>query len=254
VSANDPQRLFEYLLRVADNALISGQQLAAWVGHGPELEEEMAMANFALDYIGQARMLYSYAGEVEGRGRGEDDLAFLRDGIDFRNVLLVEQPNGDFAQTIARQFLYDAWYLPLLEALADSSDRRLAEIAGCAAREVRYHLRHERLWVLRLGDGTGESRRRMQAAVDLLFPYAHELFAADDIDEWAAATGLGPRPDTLRPAWENTVHAALAEATLKRPESGWAARGGKQGRHTEHLGYLLAEMQFLQRAYPSAKW
>jgi ring-1,2-phenylacetyl-CoA epoxidase subunit PaaC len=245
---------FEYLLRLADNALVSGQQLAAWVGHGPELEEEMAMANFALDYIGQARMLYSHAGEVEGKGRGEDDLAFLRDGIDFRNVLLVEQPNGDYAQTIARQFLYDSWYLPLLEALAYSNDRRLAEIAGCAVREIRYHLHHGRLWLLRLGDGTEESHRRMQAAVDLLFPYAHELFAADAIDEWAAETGLGPHPESLRPAWESSVNAVLEEATLKRPASGWAARGGKQGRHTEHLGYLLADMQFLQRAYPASRW
>lgn len=254
MSTNDNPRLFEYLLRLADNALICGQQLAAWVGHGPELEEEMAMGNFALDYIGQARMLYAFAGEIEGKGRGEDDLAFLRDGMDFRNMLLVEQPNGDFAQTIARQFLYDAWYLPLLEALANSSEQRLAEIAGCAAREIRYHLRHERLWVLRLGDGTAESRRRMQAAIDLLFPYTHELFAADELDDWAAAAGIGPHPDTLRPAWESTVHAALAEATLKQPEPGWAACGGKHGRHTEHLGYLLAEMQFLQRAYPAAKW
>jgi ring-1,2-phenylacetyl-CoA epoxidase subunit PaaC len=245
---------FEYLLRLADNALVSGQRLSAWVGHGPELEEEMAMANFALDYIGQARLLYSYAGEIEGKGRSEDNLAFLRDGMDFRNVLLVEQPNGDFAQTIVRQFLYESWYLPLLEALAHSTDERLVEIAGCAAREIRYHLHHARLWLLRLGDGTEESHRRMQRAVDLLYPYAHELFEADAIDEWAAETGLGPHPESMRPAWEHSVNAALEEATLKLPAAGWTAKGGKQGRHTEYLGYLLAEMQFLQRAYPGATW
>ncbi|MBI2995044.1 MAG: phenylacetate-CoA oxygenase subunit PaaC [Gammaproteobacteria bacterium] len=250
----DRERLSEYLLRLADNALISGQQLAAWVGHGPELEEEMAMANFALDYIGQARMLYTYAGEVEGKGRSEDELAFLRDGMDFRNVLLVEQPNGDFAQTIARQFLYESWYLPLLEALAISTDRRLAEIAACAVREIRYHLRHARMWLVRLGDGTDESRQRMQTAIDLLWPCTGELFAADAIDEWAAETGLGPHPGSLRPAWDAKVGAAIEEATLKRPVSDWVARGGRRGRHTEHLGYLLAEMQFLQRAYLAANW
>jgi ring-1,2-phenylacetyl-CoA epoxidase subunit PaaC len=245
---------FEYLLRLADNALVSGQRLGEWVTKAPELEEEMALANFALDYVGQARMLFSYAAEVEGKGRDEDQLAFLRDQIDFRNILLVEQPNGDFGQTIARQFLFLSAYQFLLDALTRSSDQRLAEIAARAVKEVRYQLRHTRQWLIRLGDGTDESQRRMQAGIDGLWRYTGEMFAGDEIDAWAVQEGVGPDPASLHAAWLEYVQAALAEANLTMPADEWMDGGGKRGRHSEHLGYLLAEMQYLQRAYPGAKW
>ena len=248
------KKLFAYLIRLADNALILGQQLGDWVGKSPELEEDLAMANFALDYVGQARMLYSLAAEIEGEGSTEDDLAFLRDGIDFHNVLLVEQPNGDFAMTIARQFYFDSFYQLQLEALEKSSEPRLAEIAIKANKEIQYHLKHTRLWLLRLGDGTDESHRRMQTAMDELWRYSGEMFNADDLDEWAAKSGIGPNPGDLQDSWNDHLSAALAEATLSMPDAEWMASGGKQGRHSEHLGFLLADMQFLQRAYPGASW
>ena len=250
----DKQQLFAYLLRLADNAVILGQQLGDWIGKGPDLEEEMAMANFALDYIGQARLFYGLAGEIEGDGRSEDDLAFLRDGMDFHNVLLVEQPNGDFATTIARQFYFESFYLLQLSALETSSEPRLAEIAVKAGKEIQYHLRHARLWLMRLGDGTEESHNRMQSAIDELWRYTGEMFNADEIDLWAADSGTGPNPAELHDNWSTNVSVALAEATLSRPDAEWMASGGKQGRHSEHLGYLLADMQFLQRAYPGATW
>lgn len=247
-------RQFEYLCRLGDNALILGQRLGEWIGHGPELEEEMAMGNFALDYIGQARLFLSYAGEIEGQGRDEDQLAFLRDGIDFRNVLLLEQPNGDFGQAIARQFLYESFYVLQLDALTASSDNRIAGIAARAIKEVRYHLRHATQWMLRLGDGTEESHRRMQASINDLWRFTGELFVGDAVDQWAVDNSIGPDPASLKPAWDEQVSAVLSEATLQRPDDDWMHTGGKQGRHTEHLGYLLAEMQFLQRAYPGARW
>lgn len=250
----DGDNLFAYLLRLGDNALIFGQQLGAWVGKGPELEEEMAMANFALDYIGQARMFYGLAASVEGKNRSEDDLAFLRDGMDFHNVLLAEQPNGDFAMTIARQFFFESFYQFQLKGLTESSEPRLAEIAVKAEKEIRYHLRHARQWLVRLGDGTDESHRRMQKAIDELWRFTGELFEVDSIDEWAEATGLSPPPSEFHDAWSRVVSEALEEATLSKPDREWMASGGRQGKHTEHLGYLLAEMQFLQRAYPGATW
>ena len=252
--SDDKAMLYAYLLRLGDNSAIFGQQLGAWVGKGPELEEEMAMANFALDYIGQARMYYSLAAEVEGNGRTEDDLAFLRDGIDFHNVLLAEQPNGDFAMTIARQFYFESYYQYQLAELARSDEPRLAEIAVKAEKEIRYHLRHARQWLVRLGDGTDESHRRMQHAIDELWRYTGELFCADDVEKWANENGIGPDPATLKDAWLEVVAAALNEATLEKPHDEWMASGGKSGRHTEHLGYLLADMQFLQRTYPGATW
>lgn len=247
-------QLFHYVLRLGDNALILGQQLGALTGSAPELEEEMASANFGLDYIGQARLFLSLAGEIEDKGRSEDDLAFLRDSIDFENVLLVERPNGDFAMTIARQFLFASFYSLLLERLSASSNPRIQEIAAKAVKEVRYHLKHSRQWLLRLGDGTDESHERMQAAIDELWRFTGELFAADELDAAANAAGVGPDPAQLKPAWDDFVGQALAEATMQRPEDAWMADGGKQGRHTEHHGYLLADMQFLQRAYPGASW
>jgi ring-1,2-phenylacetyl-CoA epoxidase subunit PaaC len=250
----DDKKLFAYLIRLADNALILAQQLGDWVGKGPELEEEIAMANFALDYVGQARMLYSLAAEIEGEGRTEDDLAFLRDGIDFHNVLLVEQPNGDFATTIARQFYFESFYQLQLAALENSSEPRLAQIAVKANKEIQYHLKHTRLWLMRLGDGTDESHRRMQTAIDDLWRYSGEMFNADDLDVWAAESGIGPNPADLRENWNDYLSAAIAEATLTMPDAEWMASGGKQGVHSEHLGFLLADMQFLQRAYPGASW
>lgn len=250
----DKDSLFVYLLRLADNSLVLGQQLGAWVGKGPELEEEMALANFALDYIGQARMFYSLAAEVEGKGRSEDDLAFLRDGMDFHNILLVEQPNGDFATTIARHFYFESFYQFQLAALTRSSEPRLAEIAVKAEKENHYHLHHARQWLLRLGDGTDESHQRMQFAIDELWRFTGEMFAADGIDRWAAKSGIGADPAELHDEWSEFLTSALAEATLVKPDQEWMASGGKQGKHTEHLGYLLAEMQFLQRAYPAATW
>ncbi len=250
----DKAALYEYLVRLGDNALITGQRLGEWVAHGPELEEEMAMANLALDYIGQARVFLSYAAQVEARGQSEDDLAFLRDGIDFKNVLLTEQPNGDFAQTIARQFLYESFYQLQLTQLCKSTDPRIAEIAARVVKENTYHLRHMRNWVLRLGDGTAESHKRIQRSFDQLWRFTGELFVADEIDHWASENGIGPDPATLLAPWNEYVDAVLTETTLVRPEDGWMDGGGRQGRHTEHLGYLLADMQFLQRAYPGASW
>jgi ring-1,2-phenylacetyl-CoA epoxidase subunit PaaC len=254
IVSKDKDELFAYLIRLGDNALILGQQLGKLVAHGPELEEEMATANFALDYIGQARMFYSLASEVEGKGRGEDDLAFLRDGMDFHNLLLAEQPNGDFAQTIARQFYFEGFYQFQLAALEESSEPRIAEIAVRVAREIAYHLRHTRQWLVRLGDGTDESQRRMQRSVDDLWRFTGEMFRADEIDDWAASNGVGPDPATLQADWTSYVDAALQEATLKKPDDEWMASGGKQGTHSEHLGYLLAEMQHLPRTHPGASW
>ena len=245
---------FEYVLRLADNALVCGQRLGEWVTKAPELEEEMALANFALDYVGQARMLFSYAADIECMGRDEDQLAYLRDQIDFRNILLVEQPNGDFGNTIARQFLFLSAYQVLLEALTQSSDTRIAEIAARAVKEVRYQLRHTRQWLVRLGDGTEESQRRMQAGIDNLWRYTGEMFVGDEIDQWAVQERVGPDPASLQTAWNDYVQEALDEAQLHMPQDVWMDSGGRRGRHSEHLGYLLAEMQYLQRVYPGAKW
>ncbi|MGX7705692.1 1,2-phenylacetyl-CoA epoxidase subunit PaaC [Methylobacterium sp. Gmos1] len=252
----DPARaaLFEFLTRMGDNALVLGHRLSEWCGHGPVLEEDIGTANVALDLIGQARFWLGLAGEIEGRGRSADDLAFLRDVWDFRNVLLVEMPNGDFGRTIMRQFLFDAWHVAMLRDLTGSSEARVAEIAAKAVKEVHYHLEKSADLVIRLGDGTGESHRRMQGALDLLWPYAGELFLGDAMDEVVAAAGIAPDPASLRSAWDATVLPVLAEATLAVPNGSFAQKGGRRGIHTEHLGRMLAEMQFLQRAYPGATW
>ncbi|MEV4761011.1 1,2-phenylacetyl-CoA epoxidase subunit PaaC [Micromonospora chokoriensis] len=237
---------FDFTLALADDALIAAQRLAEWTTRAPEMEEDIALANIALDQLGAARLLLSYAGELEGAGRDEDALAYLRDDREFRNALLVELPNGDFAVTMAKLFFLAAYQLPLYTALVDCADERLAAIGAKARKESAYHLDHGALWVKRLGDGTEESHRRMQAAVDQVWPYTHELFVADP----AAPVD----PATVRPAFDETVGAVLAEATLTRPESGWAPGGGRTGVHTEHLAYLLAEMQVLHRAHPGATW
>ncbi len=251
---SDKQPLFEYLLRLGDNSLILGHRLSEWCGHGPELEEDIALTNIALDLIGQARMLLSYAGEVEGEGRSEDDLAYLRDGLEYRNVLLVEQPNQDYAFTIARQFFFDAFNYELYARLTESQEEQLAAIAAKALKEVRYHRRHSAEWLIRLGDGTELSHEKMQTAVNALWMYTGELFEMDAVDEAVVRAGIGADLEAIRPAWDRHVSAVLEEATVARPETGWMQSGGKTGRHSEHLGYILADMQFLQRAYPGATW
>ena len=245
---------FDFLLRLGDSALILAQRLSEWVGKGPVLEEDIALANVGLDLIGQARLWLAYAGEVEGAGRDEDALAFRRDAHQFRNALLCEQPNGNYADTTARQFLFDHWHVLLLRGLERSSDARVAGIAAKAAKEVVYHVERSTDWVIRLGDGTDVSHARMQAAIDALWPYAGELFAADAVDDAMAQDGVAPDLASLAAPWRAAVEAALKEATLTVPADGWTQRGGRQGRHTEHLGHLLTEMQFLQRAYPDARW
>jgi len=251
---NAQDALVEYLLRLGDNALILGHRLSEWCGHSPALEEDLALSNVALDLIGQTQLWLGLAGEVEGRGRDADKLAYLRDARDFRNVLLVEQPNGDFAATMARQFYFDAWHYLLLRGLTGSMDPRIAEIAAKGLKEVTYHLERSRDWVLRLGDGTEESHRRMQTAVDDLWMYTGELFETDEVDQVMMREGLGADLATLHEPWLGLVRATAEEATLILPQPGWAQRGGKRGIHSEHLGYILADLQFLQRAYPNATW
>ena len=248
------EALLRYVLRLGDNALILGQRLIERVAGDPELEEELANANFALDYIGQARMFYTLAGELEGKGRGEDDFAFLRDSQEFRNLLLIEQPNGHFGDSIVRQFLFDAFYLLQLEALAACRSERLAEIAARAEKEVRYHLRHVSNWLVRLGDGTDESHARVQASLDNLWRYTDEMFAGDAIDDCITADFAGPRLADIANAWCSKVEALIAEATLEIPADAAMLSGGREGKHSEHLGFLIAEMQHLQRAHPGASW
>ena len=251
---NTQQALLAYVLRLGDNALILSQRMVELVAAYPELEEELANANFALDYIGQARMFYAYAGELEGKGRVEDDFAFLRVENEFRNYLLIEQPIGHFGDSIAKLVLFDAFYLLLLEALTRCSDKRITEIAARAEKEIRYHLRHNTQWLIRLGDGTDESHARAQASLDNIWPYTGEMFAADDVDQVVADCFDGPDLDEIYDKWQENIGNILDQATLTKPEDAWMATGGKQGRHSEHLGYLIAEMQYLQRTYPGASW
>jgi ring-1,2-phenylacetyl-CoA epoxidase subunit PaaC len=248
------EALFQYLLRLGDTSLILGQRLGEWVGHAPALEEDLGLANVALDLIGQARLLLSYAGAIEGCGRDEDALAFLRDAPVFANLTLVEQPNGDFGATIVRQCLLDAWQLELYESLTHSSDARLAAIAAKAVKETRYHFRFSSGWLVRLGDGTDESHRRVQAALDDLWRFTGELFAADEVDELLAREGVAPKLGELGPRWSARIDEVLREATLVRPQDTPYPWHGKRGIHTEHLGHMLGEMQHLQRTYPGAQW
>lgn len=243
-----------YVLRLADTSLVLGQRLGEWVGHLPALEEDLGLANISLDLVGQARLLLTYAAELEGRGRTEDDLAMSRDQSDFLNFALVEQPNGDFGRTLVRQFLVDAFQLELYEALQRSKDLRLAEVAAKALKETRYHFRYSAGWLVRLGDGTEESHRRVQAALTELWRFTQEFFAADEVDDEMARVGVAPALSELAPRWSLRVDELLREATLKRPADVPYTWHGKRGDHTEHLGYLLAEMQFLHRAYPGATW
>lgn len=258
----DDRQLFDYLLRLGDSPLILAQRLGEWLGKGPIVEEDIALTNVGLDLLGQARLWLGYAGEVEARfrdaGRNEDQLAFLRDAGDFRSLLIVELPNGNYADTIARQFLFDAWHSLALRALMQSADERVGQIAAEGANEVAYHVERSGDWVTRLGDGTDESHAKMQAAIDNLWMYTGEMFVPDATDLALLDAGVAADIRALEAPWRQRVDAVLAEATLTvpaiTPVQRGAVRGGKQGVHTEHLGHLLAEMQFLQRAYPDAQW
>jgi ring-1,2-phenylacetyl-CoA epoxidase subunit PaaC len=243
-----------YVLRLADTNLVLAQRLGEWVGHAPALEEDLGLANLSLDLLGQARLLLAHAGEIEGRGRGEDALAYLREETEYLNLTLVEQPNGDFGDTIVRQFLFDAWQFELYEKLAQSKDEKLAAIAVKGSREVAYHLRYSGGWLMRLGDGTAESHDRVAASLSRLWPFTNELFDGDDVDRAVAAAGIGPAPEAVRDGWSRRVDEVLAAAKLARPAEAKFGWYGKQGRHSEHLGYLLAEMQSLHRAHPGAIW
>jgi ring-1,2-phenylacetyl-CoA epoxidase subunit PaaC len=244
----------QYLLRIGDTALIHAQRLAQWCGHAPVLEEDVALANMALDLLGQARAVLAHAGAIDGRGQDEDQLAFLRDERDFRNVTLVELPRGDFALTVLRNAIMATFFKLLWQRLGESSDSELAAIAGKAVKEARYHQQHAADWVVRLGDGTEESNRRMERAMADLWPYTAELFASDDVDELAHAAGIGPRWGELQQGWREEMAAILEAAGLREPAMRPFLSTGKRGIHSEHLGYVLAEMQYLQRSYPGGVW
>lgn len=246
--------LFEYLVRLGDDSLILGHRLSEWCGHGPILEEDIAMTNIALDHVGQTSSLLKYAGEVEGKGRTEDDLAFLRFEREYRNVLLVEQPNEDFGVTMMRQFLFDAYRKPLYEQLTNSSDAQLAAIAEKSLKETKYHLKHSAEWVIRLGDGTEESHNRVQDALNNLWRYTDELFFVNEVDAELLEKGVIFSVEELKKSWLEMVSTVLERATLTIPNNGWQHDGGRKGLHSEHLGYILTELQYMQRAYPGMEW
>ncbi|MGE0768024.1 MAG: 1,2-phenylacetyl-CoA epoxidase subunit PaaC [Hyphomicrobiaceae bacterium] len=250
---NDPL-IASFSLALADDALVLGHRLSQWSSRGPTLEEDIALSNLALDLIGQARLFYAVAGEAEGKGRSEDDLAYFRDAHAFRNILMVELPNGDFAHTMVRQLLYSAFVHPYFAALSTSSQRGLADIAAKAVKEMAYHVRHSAEWVIRLGDGTDESRNRTIAAVGTLWPYVEELFETDPAERHLIEADLAPRREMLRRPWTEVIDRTLAEAGLERPQSsGTRHTGGRAGRHV-HLEELLSDMQSLARAHPGATW
>ena len=251
---SDRPPLFDYLLRLGDDSLILGQRLTEWCGHAPALEIDLSLANLGLDLIGQATLLLNLAGEIEAKGRDGDRLAFHRDVLQFRNCLLVEQPNGDFAQTMARQFLFSTFQLALLERLAGSSEPRLAEIAAKAVKEVRYHAELAADWVVRLGDGTDESRSRMIEGLDWCWRFVEELFEMDAVETALAAQGVAVDKSALRAGFDARVEAVLAQAALPSPTYPRGIKGGRVGHHSEHLGHLLAQMQYLPRTYPDAVW
>lgn len=250
----EPPALVPYLLRLGDDRLVLGHRLSEWCGHAPILEEDIALANMALDLIGQATLFLKLAGEIEGAGRTEDALAYFRDAIDYRNALVAELPNDDFAFTIVRQFLFSMFALLQSEALERSANETIAGIAAKAVKELRYHVRHCAEWVVTLGDGSDESHRRAQRALDDLWRYTGELFVADAVDAEAADAGIGVDPSMLHAAWAAQVEPIIARATLTIPAVGYMQRGGREGRHTEHLGHLLAEMQIVARSHPGAAW
>jgi ring-1,2-phenylacetyl-CoA epoxidase subunit PaaC len=243
-----------YTMRRADDALILGHRLSEWCGHAPMLEEDMALANMGLDLLGQARELYSYADRVEGKGNDEDTFAYLRDVRQYRNLLLVEQPNGDFARTMVRQFFYAVFADLYWRAMMKSQDATLAAIAAKSEKESAYHVRHSSEWIVRLGDGTEESHARAQTAIDDLWGFTGEMFETDDAERALIDAGIAVDPATLRPPWLETVSEIVSQATLTLPKSGWMQQGGRSGRHSEHLGHLLSELQSMQRTFPGATW
>jgi ring-1,2-phenylacetyl-CoA epoxidase subunit PaaC len=251
-ASSDPRAA--WLMRLGDATLILGHRLSEWLSRAPTLEEDIALANLSLDLFGQTRAFYTRAAELEGGSRDETAFAFRRAELDYRNPLLVEQPNGNFADTIARHLIFAAYATPLYEKLAASNDGETAGIATRSAREMAYHLRHASEWLIRLGDGTAESHDKAQAALDDLWPYVPELFDADELDREVSASGFGVDPSTLAGDFDAAVRPIIARATLKAPVASAGQRGGKRGLHSEHLGHILAEMQFLQRAYPDARW
>ena len=246
--------LFNYCIALGDDALTLGHRLSEWCSNGPFLEEDLALTNVALDFIGRARMFYARAAEIEGKGRGEDDFAYLRDCRDYRNFLINELPNGDFAFTMARQLMVDVFDVAFFGELAGSADADLAAIAAKAVKESRYHLRRSEDWIRRLGDGTIESHRRVQDAFDQLWGYAAEMFEMPAEEKQLADAGIAVDRSALKPGWTAAMHSVLKQATLEIPPGDWSIGGGREGMHTEHLGYLLAELQFLQRAYPGLQW
>jgi ring-1,2-phenylacetyl-CoA epoxidase subunit PaaC len=243
-----------YALRRADDALILGHRLSEWCGHAPILEEDMALSNIALDLLGQARELYSYAAKVEGRDNDEDKFAYLRDVRQYRNLLLLEQPNGDFARTMVRQFFYSAFADLYWRAMMKSADATLAAVAAKSEKESAYHLRHASEWIIRLGDGTGESHVRAQTAIDDLWAFTGEMFCCDASERALIDAGIAVDPASLRPQWLKTVSSVVGEATLALPSNDWMQQGGRSGRHSEHLGHLLSELQSMQRTFPGATW
>lgn len=246
--------LFEYLLRLGDDRLVLGHRLSEWCGHGPILEEDIALANIALDLIGQATLYLHLAGETEGQGRDEDALAYFREGVEFRNVQMVELPKGDFAFTIVRQFLFDAFSFHVLEQLQKSANTDVAGIAAKGFKEVRYHLRHSSEWIQRLGDGTHESHSRAQKALDELWRFTGEMFAADEVDDRLLAAGIAPDLKAIEPRWGAIVSDVVSRATLTLPSDTFMLSGGRRGRHTEYLGHMLSEMQIVARSHPGAAW
>jgi|SRR3954468_1181750 len=251
---NIKEATVEYLLRLGDSSLIIGHRLSEWCGHGPILEEDIAMTNIALDFVGNATAILTYAAQLEGKGRSEDDLAFMRNEREFRNLLLTEQPNGDFAQTTARQFLFDTYLFFLYEELKSSKDETLNALATKAHKEITYHLRHTTEWMYRLGDGTEESHERIQQALNNLWMYTSDLFDMNEIDQLLIKEGIVPDLLHVKGKWEEHVKKVITKATLKLPETNVKQKGSREGKHTEHLGFLLAEMQYVHRAYPGVKW
>ena len=248
------EALYHFVLRLGDDSLILGQRLSELCGHGPILEEDIALTNISLDLIGQATLLLEYAGSISSKEKSNDELAFLRLEKEYVNVLLVEQPNGHFGDTIMRQFLFDAFRKPLFEVLQFSTDKQLASIAEKALKETKYHLRHSSEWVIRLGDGTEESHSKIQESLNILYRYAHELFFNDETDAVLRQEEIIPEMDEVKKQWEATVTAVLEEARISLPDNNWKFDGGRQGRHSEHMGYLLADLQYMQRTYPNMEW
>jgi ring-1,2-phenylacetyl-CoA epoxidase subunit PaaC len=248
------QKLFDFVVAQADDAMVLGQRLSEWCSNAPYLEEDLALTNVALDYVGRAKMFYDYASTLSNENKSADDIAFMRDGRDYRNLLIMELPIGDFAFSMARQLLVDIFNIEYMTRMQSSSDSQIAAIAGKAIKESRYHLRRSHEWVVRLGDGTLESHERTQKAIDELWGYVDELFATTDSETALVKEGVAVDRSLLRDNWNKQIDAVLKEATLSRPGVNWSVKGGRQGIHTEHLGHMLAEMQFMQRAYPGLEW